>query len=51
MNSKWNKLEEHWKYYQMKHYKKGDTGQYGNDHEQDKRGVRMRAKRATGELK
>ena len=35
-NSKWNALEEHWKYYQMKHYKRGDLGQNGNDPEQDK---------------
>ena len=34
-SSKWNALEEHWKYYQMKHYKRGDLGQDGNDHEQD----------------
>ena len=34
-SSKWNALEEHWKYYQMKHYKRGDSGQDGNDHEQN----------------
>ena len=26
LNRKWKTLEEHWKLYQMKHYKKGDTG-------------------------
>ncbi len=26
-NMKWKVLEEHWKLYQMKHYKKGDTRQ------------------------
>ena len=35
-NSKWNALEEHWKYYQMKHYKRGDSGNDGNDPKQDK---------------
>ena len=27
------RFEEHWKYYQMKHYKRGDSGQDGNHKE------------------